>query len=78
MDTRTGIIKGFSNDAELEKALRENPNLVQIDARNLPAKVAEQLRSGNIAKIGRNDPCPCGSGRKFKKCCKDKIRVIRQ
>ncbi len=20
--------------------------------------------------IGRNDPCPCGSGRKFKKCCK--------
>ncbi len=21
------------------------------------------------AKIGRNDPCPCGSGRKFKKCC---------
>jgi hypothetical protein len=22
-----------------------------------------------IAKIGRNDPCPCGSGKKFKKCC---------
>lgn len=21
------------------------------------------------AKVGRNDPCPCGSGRKFKKCC---------
>jgi hypothetical protein len=21
--------------------------------------------------IGRNDPCPCGSGRKFKKCCKE-------
>ena len=20
-------------------------------------------------KIGRNDPCPCGSGRKHKKCC---------
>jgi uncharacterized protein YecA (UPF0149 family) len=24
------------------------------------------LRPG---KIGRNDPCPCGSGRKYKKCC---------
>ncbi len=24
-------------------------------------------RSG--AKIGRNDPCPCGSGKKYKKCC---------
>ena len=22
-----------------------------------------------LPKIGRNDPCPCGSGRKFKKCC---------
>jgi hypothetical protein len=22
-----------------------------------------------LKKIGRNDPCPCGSGRKFKKCC---------
>ncbi|NRA24062.1 MAG: SEC-C domain-containing protein [Oleispira sp.] len=20
-------------------------------------------------KVGRNDPCPCGNGRKFKKCC---------
>jgi uncharacterized protein len=24
------------------------------------------------AKIGRNDPCPCGSGKKFKKCCSGK------
>ncbi|MBK6972996.1 MAG: SEC-C domain-containing protein [Sterolibacteriaceae bacterium] len=24
---------------------------------------------GQSSKIGRNDPCPCGSGRKFKKCC---------
>jgi len=23
------------------------------------------------AKVGRNDPCPCGSGKKFKKCCID-------
>jgi len=20
-------------------------------------------------KVGRNEPCPCGSGKKFKKCC---------
>lgn len=24
-------------------------------------------------KIGRNDSCPCGSGRKFKKCCISKV-----
>ncbi|MFW6678035.1 SEC-C metal-binding domain-containing protein [Lacrimispora sp. AGF001] len=31
-----------------------------------------QKASGTIvkgAKIGRNDPCPCGSGKKYKKCC---------
>jgi hypothetical protein len=22
-----------------------------------------------MAKTGRNDPCPCGSGKKFKRCC---------
>ena len=32
----------------------------------------EQKRSGTIVKgpkVGRNDPCPCGSGKKYKKCC---------
>ena len=24
------------------------------------------------AKVGRNDPCPCGSGKKYKNCCIDK------
>jgi uncharacterized protein YecA (UPF0149 family) len=22
-----------------------------------------------VAGVGRNDPCPCGSGKKYKKCC---------
>lgn len=26
-------------------------------------------------KVGRNEPCPCGSGKKFKKCCLNKISV---
>ena len=32
----------------------------------------EQKKSGTIIKgkkIGRNDPCPCGSGKKYKYCC---------
>lgn len=24
-------------------------------------------------KIGRNDPCPCGSGKKYKSCCMNKV-----
>jgi preprotein translocase subunit SecA len=32
----------------------------------------EKVPAGN--RIGRNDPCPCGSGKKYKKCCgKDKV-----
>ena len=27
------------------------------------------LRSMPATKVGRNDPCPCGSGKKFKRCC---------
>lgn len=26
-----------------------------------------------MAKIGRNDPCPCGSGKKYKRCCAEKV-----
>jgi uncharacterized protein YecA (UPF0149 family) len=25
-----------------------------------------------MPKVGRNEPCPCGSGKKFKKCCQPK------
>ena len=33
-------------------------------------------RGGAMAKKtpGRNDPCPCGSGKKFKKCCLEKFQ----
>ena len=27
----------------------------------------QPVRKGK--KVGRNDPCPCGSGKKYKKCC---------
>ena len=35
-------------------------------------EITKKYREDNIAhveKIGRNDPCPCGSGKKYKKCC---------
>jgi len=37
-----------------------------------PVKSAVQTlktRTETTKKIGRNDPCPCGSGKKYKKCC---------
>ena len=43
-----------------------------LEENRLNAKKARQtVRLG--PKIGRNDPCPCGSGKKYKKCCLGKL-----
>ncbi len=34
-----------------------------------PEKPVLQSTVRNAVKVGRNDPCPCGSGKKYKKCC---------
>ena len=34
--------------------------------------VKQQPVRKSAAKVGPNDPCPCGSGKKYKKCCRDK------
>ena len=49
-------------DAEIEKVVE----------RALSAKIAQpkkEVTPRKKNKVGRNDPCPCGSGRKYKKCC---------
>ena len=33
------------------------------------AKVIDTVKNDEGDKVGRNDPCPCGSGKKYKKCC---------
>ena len=44
-----------AEESDIQKASRERSEKQQ------PVKVGQ--------KIGRNDPCPCGSGKKYKKCC---------
>jgi uncharacterized protein len=47
-------------------------SLLQMHAFWLPLRlaVAERERARRLGpKVGRNEPCPCGSGKKFKKCC---------
>ena len=39
------------------------------DARGGEAPAAPRTIRKNTPKVGRNDPCPCGSGKKYKKCC---------
>jgi len=42
--------------------------------RMLSSKAAPTMRG----KVGRNDPCPCGSGKKYKKCCGQNIQQTQQ
>jgi len=56
--------------AHAEKPLRQVIELRRKRAR--PEAIMAQLRASALARwkgVGRNDPCPCGSGRKAKDCC---------
>ncbi|ETA81285.1 SEC-C metal-binding domain-containing protein [Youngiibacter fragilis] len=45
-------------------------NLLSAEKREEIKKTWKNSRTvKNEVKIGRNDPCPCGSGKKYKKCC---------
>lgn len=38
-------------------------------ANAIPTKASSKQMPVTASKVGRNDPCPCGSGKKYKKCC---------
>ncbi len=52
---------------EIERRQRRQQQELQFQAGPAQAEAPRPVRAG--AKIGRNDPCPCGSGKKYKKCC---------
>lgn len=55
---------------ELENRLQQRHEVV--DDFGCISSTNEQVQQPYVrtsAKIGRNDPCPCGSGKKYKKCC---------
>ena len=60
MNTDTGQI--IESEAFKKFAKSLPPNIKEM---RIPPTAA-QCRRGYV---GRNDPCPCGSGKKFKRCC---------
>jgi preprotein translocase subunit SecA len=51
---------------QIERRQRQQQQNLQFQAGPAQAEVPKPVRAG--AKVGRNDPCPCGSGKKYKKC----------
>lgn len=54
------------DNKQKERRAIEPENNKNLEEDKEPKKKAKMHRPG---KIGRNDPCPCGSGKKYKKCC---------
>jgi preprotein translocase subunit SecA len=52
---------------QIERRQRRAQQDLQLQTGSEKAEAPKQVRTG--AKVGRNDPCPCGSGKKYKKCC---------
>lgn len=55
---------GFSEQYAIDEAKR-----AEREASLLRQALEPEIRHNPWRHFGRNDPCPCGSGRKFKKCC---------
>jgi preprotein translocase subunit SecA len=69
--TRSGRVSysggvGTAQPSALTDAAAADPGYAEAEAEPLP--VVEQRRVAEVEQIGRNDPCWCGSGKKYKKC----------
>ena len=53
---------------ELEAQLEAHKKLLEEEQRKEEAQVIKAAIQRGAAKVGRNDPCPCGSGKKYKQC----------
>ena len=58
-------------NSAMEAAIN-NSQIAQLQALAKRYKDAHITKIREHKKIGRNDPCPCGSGKKFKNCCINK------
>jgi uncharacterized protein YchJ len=59
---------------DIENLQSESSENASLASNSEPHKHQSQvLTVTNQNNIGRNDPCPCGSGKKYKKCCYPKF-----
>ena len=59
---------GPSESPKREQAVRRDPVIVTGGRTRTLSQAAEPQGPIDWSAVGRNDPCPCGSGKKFKKC----------
>ena len=78
MDGILQVLEG-GNPEEIAQKLDVSPEQLVALSKSFAQQTYQQSLLGEAAKrkIGRNEPCPCGSGKKYKKCCLPKHEKIR-
>ncbi len=67
MDAASGSFSGFRQpSAGSASGTAPNSGKAPSDRQDT---VRQKVKDADGRKVGRNDPCPCGSGKKYKKCC---------
>ncbi|MEJ2729397.1 MAG: SEC-C metal-binding domain-containing protein [Deltaproteobacteria bacterium] len=74
------LLQGGDPDAIAQKAGMDREDLLRIRDDLLAKVECERLKAARVPsqKIGRNQPCPCGSGKKYKHCCLNDHEAIRR
>lgn len=66
MDSEGNLYRNLAIALAMQEALKAQGkparSIMEVDPRNVTKRAQSRM------KVGRNDPCPCGSGKKFKKC----------
>jgi hypothetical protein len=73
LNTYVSCLSAFASACRRKLMLERRALLADLVKRHcvtLPSVIPEvsRVRRGFV-KVGRNDPCPCESGKKYKKCC---------
>jgi len=71
------LLQGGDSDAIARKAGITKEHLFRIRDELLAQVDRERAKATDAPpqKVGRNDPCPCGSGKKYKHCCLDQHKA---
>ncbi len=69
MDTRDGTIVDMEIYKKYIKVTDQG-----LFFKKMKLEPTEQQLVRRPPRVGRNEPCPCGSGKKFKKCCLNSVK----
>jgi SWIM/SEC-C metal-binding protein len=71
-EERAFELLGFCQDRRIQLIVELAPDEPE-DIADIECALLERIPVVAPPKIGRNETCPCGSGKKFKKCCEGQL-----